>query len=69
MSELLDRLTGRLRAETGLVTAFSGGADSALLAAAAHLALGARTLAGLRSGSMNLLVDRSRGHTMPGDRP
>jgi uncharacterized protein len=45
MSELLDRLTGRLRAETGLVTAFSGGADSALLAAAAHLALGAQALA------------------------
>lgn len=45
MSELLDRLTGRLRVETGLVTAFSGGADSALLAAAAHLVLGERVLA------------------------
>jgi uncharacterized protein len=45
MSELLDRLTGRLRVKAGLVTAFSGGADSALLAAAAHLVLGVRALA------------------------
>ena len=26
-------------------------------------------LAGLRSGSMNVLLNRSRGHTMPGNQP
>lgn len=45
MTDLLDRLTGRLSAERGLVTAYSGGADSALLACVAHLVLGERALA------------------------
>jgi asparagine synthetase B (glutamine-hydrolysing) len=34
-----------LREEPGLVTAFSGGADSALLAAVAHMELGSAALA------------------------
>jgi uncharacterized protein len=45
MTDLLDKLTARLSQERGLVTAFSGGADSALLACVAHLVLGERALA------------------------
>ncbi len=41
----LERLTARLRAEQAIVVAFSGGADSALLAYAAARALGTRALA------------------------
>ena len=41
----LERLRSRLAAEPGLVVAFSGGADSALLAWAAHQVLGERALA------------------------
>jgi uncharacterized protein len=43
--ELLGRLKHRLAQEDRLVTAFSGGADSALLAAVAHDVLGSRALA------------------------
>jgi asparagine synthetase B (glutamine-hydrolysing) len=42
MAELLGRLKHRLAQEDRLVTAFSGGADSALLAAVAHDVLGSR---------------------------
>ncbi len=45
MNDHLDRLTQRLAQEDKLVTAFSGGADSALLAACAHLVLAANALA------------------------
>lgn len=45
VAELLGRLKHRLAAEDRLVTAFSGGADSALLAAVAHDVLGSRALA------------------------
>jgi pyridinium-3,5-biscarboxylic acid mononucleotide sulfurtransferase len=45
MSNHLERLTERLAQEDRLLTAFSGGADSALLAACAHLVLGDRALA------------------------
>jgi uncharacterized protein len=45
MTDLLDRLTSRLSEESSLVTASSGGADSALLACVAHLVLGERALA------------------------
>ncbi|CAN5417402.1 ATP-dependent sacrificial sulfur transferase LarE [soil metagenome] len=45
MSLLLDRLLSRLADEEKLLTAFSGGADSALLAYAAHLVLGERAVA------------------------
>ncbi|MGI5131642.1 ATP-dependent sacrificial sulfur transferase LarE [Pseudonocardia sp. CA-107938] len=41
----LDRLEARLAQERALVVAFSGGADSALLAVAAHRVLGERALA------------------------
>jgi uncharacterized protein len=41
----LGRLVDRLRAETTLLTAFSGGADSALLARVAHDVLGERAVA------------------------
>jgi pyridinium-3,5-biscarboxylic acid mononucleotide sulfurtransferase len=43
--ERLARLTGRLRREQRLIVAFSGGADSSLLAAAAGEVLGAGALA------------------------
>jgi uncharacterized protein len=45
VAELLGRLQHRLGQEDRLVTAFSGGADSALLAAVAHDVLGSRALA------------------------
>jgi uncharacterized protein len=45
MTDLPDRLTSRLSEESSLVTASSGGADSALLACVAHLVLGERALA------------------------
>jgi uncharacterized protein len=45
MSVELDQLLDRLRREVRLVTAYSGGADSALLAYAAHQVLGERALA------------------------
>lgn len=41
----LDRLRARLGRETGLLVAFSGGADSALLAYVAHQTLGDRAVA------------------------
>src|ERR1035437_9523758 len=46
MSVELDRLLGRLADEKRLLTAYSGGADSALLAYAAHQVLGSRAIAG-----------------------
>jgi uncharacterized protein len=45
MSELLERLTARLAREPALVTAYSGGVDSALLAVVAQRVLGPRALA------------------------
>ena len=45
MSALLERLTDRLARESRLLVAFSGGADSALLASVAHTVLGERSLA------------------------
>lgn len=45
MSELADRLVGRISQEAGLVTGFSGGVDSALLAAVAHQVLSSRAVA------------------------
>ena len=45
VAELLGRLKHRLAQEGRLVTAFSGGADSALLAAVSHDVLGSRALA------------------------
>ena len=45
MSELLERLTTRLRQEPALVVAYSGGVDSALLAVVAHRVLGRRSVA------------------------
>ncbi len=45
MSYLLDQFLGRLAHEDRLLIAFSGGADSALLAYAAHLVLGERAIA------------------------
>ncbi|MEU6431224.1 ATP-dependent sacrificial sulfur transferase LarE [Microbispora sp. NPDC046973] len=44
-SAAMDRLTARLRQESALVVAYSGGADSALLAFAASRVLGTRVLA------------------------
>ncbi|WP_083502088.1 ATP-dependent sacrificial sulfur transferase LarE [Sphaerimonospora mesophila] len=44
-SGALERLTARLRGENAIVVAFSGGADSALLAFAATRVLGTRALA------------------------
>ncbi|WP_211592592.1 ATP-dependent sacrificial sulfur transferase LarE [Microbispora sp. H10836] len=44
-AQLMARLTSRLREESALVVAYSGGADSALLAFAAARALGTRALA------------------------
>ena len=43
--DLVERLKDRVAREDRLVTAFSGGADSALLATVAHQVLGARALA------------------------
>ncbi|MEV7970580.1 ATP-dependent sacrificial sulfur transferase LarE [Sphaerisporangium sp. NPDC088356] len=45
MDDIMRRLSERLRAETALVVAYSGGADSALLAFAAARELGTRALA------------------------
>lgn len=45
MTSPMQRLTDRLAQEDRLLTAFSGGADSALLAACAHQVLGDRALA------------------------
>jgi uncharacterized protein len=45
MSELLERLTASLAQEPAVLTAYSGGADSALLAVVAHRVLGSRALA------------------------
>src|SRR5690349_2072041 len=45
MSDLLDRLDARLAKESAVVTAYSGGVDSALLAVAAQRVLGRRALA------------------------
>lgn len=45
MSDPVERLTARLREEEAVVVAYSGGADSALLAFAAGRALGTRALA------------------------
>lgn len=45
MSALLDRLSARLTQESALVTAYSGGVDSALLAVVAHRVLGRQALA------------------------
>jgi uncharacterized protein len=45
MSDGLQRLRDRLSSESGLLIAFSGGADSALLAAVAHQVLGDRAVA------------------------
>jgi uncharacterized protein len=45
MSELLDRLVNRLEQETRVLVAFSGGADSALLASVAHIVLGEGSVA------------------------
>jgi uncharacterized protein len=45
MSDGLERLKKRLSGETSLLIAFSGGADSALLAAVAHDVLGDRAVA------------------------
>lgn len=45
MSALLDRLKERLAQEDKLIVAFSGGADSALLATVAHQVLGERAVA------------------------
>ncbi|MCC9204267.1 ATP-dependent sacrificial sulfur transferase LarE [Arthrobacter sp. zg-Y769] len=45
MSVLLDRLKERLAQEDKLIVAFSGGADSALLATVAHQVLGDRAVA------------------------
>jgi uncharacterized protein len=45
MSGGLQRLRDRLSSESGLLIAFSGGADSALLAAVAHQVLGDRAVA------------------------
>ncbi|GGL21564.1 TIGR00268 family protein [Sphaerisporangium melleum] len=45
MSDTMSRLEERLRAESALVVAYSGGADSALLAFAAARVLGTRALA------------------------
>src|SRR5665647_3330292 len=45
MSVELDRLLGRLADEQRLLTGYSGGADSALLAYAAHQVLGSQAIA------------------------
>lgn len=45
MSAELERLEARLAQEDGLIVAYSGGADSALLAVVAHRVLGPRALA------------------------
>ena len=45
MSDLFDRLWPARAKKTRLLIAFSGGADSALLAYAAHLVLGQRAVA------------------------
>jgi PP-loop superfamily ATP-utilizing enzyme len=45
MSVALDRLLGRLADEKRLLTGYSGGADSPLLAYAAHQVLGSRAIA------------------------
>jgi len=45
MSVELDRLLGRLADEQRLLTAYSGGADSSLLAYAAHQVLGSQAIA------------------------
>jgi uncharacterized protein len=45
MTGLLQRLVARLELEPRLLVAFSGGADSALLASVAHMVLGERSVA------------------------
>ena len=60
MSRLLDRLLARLAREDKLLIAFSGGADSALLTYAAHLALGDRAVA-VTAVSASLPLSERRG--------
>ena len=52
MSIELDRLLGRLADEQRLLTGYSGGADSALLAYAAHQVLGSRAERRSREGRL-----------------
>jgi pyridinium-3,5-biscarboxylic acid mononucleotide sulfurtransferase len=72
MTNPLERLTSRLAQEDRLLTAFSGGADSALLAACAHQVLGNRALAvtavsaslpaSERAGARDFARDRAMPH-------